>query len=229
MPRDNEYDRPEYTFAAVENHRIVANERDLERHLLKEPWTHHMACLVSYKGKPVFMSEGNALWRRYWQKRTKATQDDLRRSAWACATAGASFTWNGHAHEYELYVGGPEGLPFNEENPYTASERYISILADVMENEVAFYRMAPHDKLLADHPGLRVFLLAEPGAQYLAFAPEGAAFSIKIEKGTYPHVAWIDTKTGEKISKKEITIKNEQDTVSFSPPNRLTDWVLIIK
>jgi len=27
MPRDNEYDRPEYTFAAVENHRIVANER----------------------------------------------------------------------------------------------------------------------------------------------------------------------------------------------------------
>lgn len=229
QPRENEYSRPEYTFAAVENHRIFTEDRDMERHLLKEPWTHHMACLLSYKGKPVFMSEGNALWRRYWQERTKATQDDLRRSAWACATAGASFTWNGHAKEYELYVGGSEGLPFNEANPYTDSEKYISILADVMENEVAFYNMAPHDELLADCSALRVYLLAEPGAQYLAFAPDGVSFSIQIEKGRYPHVVWIDTKTGEKVIGQEISINEEQETVSFNPPNNKTDWVLIVK
>ncbi|MBN2000648.1 hypothetical protein JW935_24075, partial [candidate division KSB1 bacterium] len=228
-PRDNEYARPEYTFAAVENHRIVANERDLERHLLKEPWTHHMACLVGYKGKPVFMSEGNALWRRYWQQRTKATQDDLRRSAWACATAGASFTWNGHAHEYELYVDGPEGLPFNKANPYTESEKYISILADILETEVVFYKMAPHDKLLADSPGLRVYLLAEPGAQYLVFSTEGQVFSLNMEKGTYSYIVWIDAKTGRKVFREEMTVKDEQDTVPFDPPNRLSDWVLIVK
>jgi hypothetical protein len=228
-PRENEYGRPEYTFAAVENHRIVANDRDMERHLLKEPWTHHMACLVSYKGKPVFMSEGNALWRRYWQKRTNATQDDLRRSAWACATAASSFTWNGHASEYELVADGPEGLPFNEANPYTESERYISILADVMANEVAFYKMAPHDKLLADQPGLRVYLLAEPGAQYLVFAPDGVTFSVNIEEGTYSRVVWIDTKTGEKVVHEPIIVKEERQAVAFVPPSKLTDWVLIIK
>ncbi|OGC06616.1 hypothetical protein A2V82_05010 [candidate division KSB1 bacterium RBG_16_48_16] len=228
-PRDNEYARPEYTFAAVENHKIAAEDKNMERHLHKEPWTHHIACLLGYKGKPVFMSEGNALWRRYWQERTKATQDDLRRSAWACATAGAAFTWNGHAGEYELYVGGSEGLPFNEENPYQQSERYISILADVMENEVAFYRMVPHDELLADQPALQVYLLAEPGEQYLAFTTEGAAFSIKIEKGIYSYVTWIDAKTGERVFLKQISVKDEQVTVPFDPPNRRTDWALIVK
>lgn len=124
---------------------------------------------------------------------------------------------------------GSNGLPFNEVNPYMDSERAISILADVMKNEVTFYKMASHDKLLADCPGLRVYLLAEPGAQYLAFTPEGLLFSIKIEKGTYPYVVWIDTKTGEKIIGKAISIKEEQETVSFNPPNRLTDWILIIR
>jgi hypothetical protein len=73
FPRENYYHLPEYNFAAVENHRIAGPTRDIERHLLREAWTHHMACLVGYVGKPVFMSEGNALWRRYWQQRTDAS------------------------------------------------------------------------------------------------------------------------------------------------------------
>ena len=175
------------------------------------------------------MSEGNALWRRFWQERSKATQDDLRRSAWACATAGASFTWNGHASEYDLHANGPEGLPFNKINPYNASEQYMSILSNVMNHEVAFYRMAPHDELLADCSALCNYLLAEPGVQYLVFTPEGKPFSIRMEKGNYTHAFWIDIITGEKKTHKEILIIEESETVSFSPPNHLTDWVLIIK
>lgn len=229
MPRDNEFDRPEYTFAAVENHKIAAEDKEMERHLYKEPWTHHMACLLGYKGKPVFMSEGNALWRRYWQERTQATRDDLRRSAWACATAGASFTWNGHAKEYDLAVNGYEGLPFNDANPYVESEKHISILADVMQKDVAFYRMVPGDPLLADHPALQVYLLAEPGEQYLAFAPAGAPFAIRMEKGNYPVVVWIDTRTGERTLCKKVSVEDERNPVYFDPPNRMTDWVLVVK
>jgi hypothetical protein len=229
MPRDNEYDRIEYTFAAIENHKIAATDRDVDRQLWKEPWTHHMACLVGYKGKPVFMSEGNALWRRFWQKRTHATQDELRRSAWACATAGASFTWCGHAGEEKLYASGPDGLPFNNENPYQESEKYISILTDIMNNELEFYKMTPHDQLLSNHPAMEVYALAEPGQQYLVFSPDGSSFSLKIEKGSFSNSKWIDIKTGDKVPGEEITVTDNQKVVSFNPPGNTTDWVLILR
>jgi hypothetical protein len=230
MPRDNEYKRPEYTFAAVENHLIAAGSKNLERHYWKEPWTHHMAVIQSYKGKPVYMSEGNALWRRFWHERTGATQDDLRRAAWACVTGGASFNWNGHLKEYELYADGPTGLPFNDENPYKESEKYIDIIARVMKEEVTFYRMTPHDELLKQHDAMRVWVLAERGEQYLVFASHGEPFGIILAAGDYTNNIWIDAKTGEKRKLGSISVSAEnREFVVFSPPNRDTDWVLILR
>ncbi|MDP0500844.1 MAG: DUF5060 domain-containing protein [Verrucomicrobiota bacterium JB022] len=229
FPRENEYHREEYTFAAVENHHIAAPEKPLERHLWRDAWTHHMACILGYKGKPVFMSEGNSLWRRFWHDMVGATRDDLRRSAWACATAGASFTWNGHAKEYELYAGGPDGLPFNDENEFKESERHIQILTDVMTKEVDFFRMHPHDELLAKHQVLRVYLLAEPGEQYLVFAPDGEQFAIEMEPGEYANNVWIDSKTGRKVKAKAVTSKSLEEPVDFTAPDKKTDWVLVVR
>lgn len=229
FPRENFYHLPEYSFAAIENHQIAAPEKNLERNLWRDAWTHHMACLLGYTGKPVFMSEGNALWRRFWHERTGATQDDLRRSAWACATAGASFTWNGHEKEYELYAGGPSGLPFNQENPFLPSEQAIDVLAGVMQEEVDFYRMKPHDGLLTNHQPLQVYALAEPGEQYLVFSPGGNTFALTLQPGTYSRVCWIDTKTGEQQSAKEITVSEMASAVDFVPPSASTDWVLIVR
>ncbi|MFO7657214.1 MAG: DUF5060 domain-containing protein [Bacteroidales bacterium] len=229
MPRENEYHRDEYNFAAIENHEIASNDKNKERHLWKEPWTHHMACLLGYKGKPVFMSEGNALWRRFWHQRTNATLDDLRRSAWACATAGASFTWCGHAGEEALFASGFEGLPFNNENPYSESEKHVEILTKVMKTEVEFYKMAPHDELLSDHPALEVYALAEPGQQYLVFSPEGSSFSIKLAQGSYTKVKWIDVKTGVGSLKEKIEVGDKQKNITFTPPDKNSDWVLIIR
>ena len=231
-PRDNEYARPEYTFAAIENHRIVAPERALDRLYWKTPWTHHQACLLGYfPGKPVYMSEGNALWRRYWHEKSGATQDDLRRAAWGCVTAGASFCWNGHAREYDLCVRGPEGMPFHgDDNPYTVSAKYMDILADVMNNEVNFYRMTPHDSVLTDHDPFRVWCLAEAGRQYLVFAGHGEPFAIKPAGGFYQNNAWIDTKTGTKTPVDPVLIQTDDVTpVTFAPPSRDTDWVLILR
>ncbi len=198
-PRDNEYQRPEYTFAAIENHYITAPEKPIDRLYRKTPWTHHQACLLGYvPGKPVYMSEGNAFWRRYWHERTGATQDDLRQAAWGCATAGASYCWNGHAKEYELAVRGPEGIPFHgEDNPYTVSAGYIDVLSRVMSSEIVFYRMEPADYLLTQHDPFRVWCLAEPGKQYLVFATRGEPFRVHLEAGTYTKNVWIDAKTGE--------------------------------
>lgn len=228
FPRENFYNLPEYNFAAVENHEIASPYKNQERNLWKEPWTHHMACLLGYKGKPVYMIEGNALWRRFWSERTGATQDDLRRSAWACATAGASFTWNGHAKEYELYASGPDGLPFSSDNPYHQSEKYISILADVMNYEVDFYQMKPHDELLSNCPALQVYALAQPGSQYLVFAPNGESFTIEISGGSYKK-QWVDAKTGEKQEAEIVQVSEGQQKINFVPPTIKTDWVLVLR
>ncbi len=229
-PRDNEYDRPEYTFAAVENHLIAARSKDLERHYWKEPWTHHLAVIQGYKGKPVYMSEGNALWRRFWHERTGATQDDLRCAAWACATGGASFNWNGHLKEYELYASGPTGLPFNEDNPFTASEEYIDILARVMNEEVAFYRMTPQDGLLRRHDAMCVWALAEEGKQYLVFASHGEPFALCLAEGSYTNNIWIDAKSGVRTKVDPVSGHGKTGApVPFDPPSRTTDWVLILR
>lgn len=229
-PRENFYHLPEYSFAAVENHRIVFEDKELERHnLWREPWTHHVACLLGYRGKPVFMSEGNALWRRYWHQRSGADQEDLRRSAWACASAGASFTWNGHTSEYELMAGGSDGLPFNIENEFKLSEKYVQILTEVMQNDVAFYQMRPDDALLSGCEALRVYALAEPGNQYLVFAMDGEPFTLKLEPRSYSKVFWLDTKKGERIQFADVDQLTNVEGFRFTPPNRETDWALIIR
>jgi hypothetical protein len=229
FPRENHYHLPAYNFAAVENHGIAAPNKDQERHLWRSAWTHHMACLLGDKGKPVYMSEGNALWRRFWHERVGATQDDLRRAAWACATAGAYFNWNGHEKEYELYAHGPSGLPFSEDNPFHLSASYIDILTDVMTREVDFFRMHPHDALLAQHRVLEVYLLAEPGQQYLVFSPDGQPFAVRLEQGTYNKVRWIDAVSGKRVEQDPLHILSDADPVPFSPPTTVTDWVLVIQ
>lgn len=229
FPRENEYEREEYDFAAVENHLIAAHTKDLDRPYWKEAWTHHMAAIMGYRGKPVFMSEGNGLWRRFWHERTGATQDDLRQSAWACAVGGASFTWNGHAKEYELYAGGATGLPFNEENEFKTSEKYIAILSRVMNEEVEFYRMVPSDHLLKSSDPFRVWALAEEGSQYLVFSMHGEPFGIQLTAGNYERSEWLDTKTGEARPIDRVNVKGEHELVQFNPPDQATDWALILR
>jgi hypothetical protein len=189
-----------------------------------------MAVLEGYRGKPVYMSEGNALWRRYWHEKSGATQEDLRRTAWACATGGASFNWNGHLKEYELYAAGPTGLPFNADNPYMASEKYVDVLARVMKEEVVFFRMTPQDSLLKQHDALRVWALAEKGKQYLVFASHGEPFAISLADGNYANNVLIDAKTGEKTKVAPVFVGEKEGKLSmFTPPDRTTDWVLILR
>lgn len=245
-PRDNHYDEEAYTFAAIENHQIAAPEKPIDRNYHKTAWTHHMACLLAYvPGKPVYMSEGNALWRRYWSLRVGATQDDLRQAAWGCVTAASSFCWNGHAKEYGMTAFGPEGIPFHgDDNPYTTAARYIDILFDVMNNEVDFARMEPSDHLLTGHDPFRVWCLAEPGEQYLVFAAHGDPFHLHLPAGPY-RTKWIDAKTGAAAanSKSDLAVdpptdadavepderRNGTTGAQFVPPSRDTDWVLIVR
>ncbi|HEX7071040.1 MAG TPA: DUF5060 domain-containing protein [Rhodothermales bacterium] len=244
MPRNNHYDEDVYTFAAVENHKIVAPYKEFERYnYWRTPWSHYMASLLGYVGKPVYMSEGNALWRRFWQERTGATQDDLRRAAWATTMAGASFNWNGHSSEYDLRAHGPTGLPFDEQNEYHQSERFVEIIARVMNDEVEFYKLTPQNDQLTAHDPFRVFALAETGRQYVVFSIQGEPFSLFLGEGEYASNVWIDAKTGRQQPAPRVTGHGALEivsgggghreewppSVSFVPPSTDTDWVLVVR
>ena len=244
FPREHHYDEDVYTFAAVENHGIVAPSKTIERYnYWRTPWTHYMAGLLAYAEKPVYMSEGNALWRRYWQQRTGTTQDELRQSAWATVMAGASFNWNGHESEYALYAEGPTGLPFDEQNEYHRSENQVEILARVMNDEVEFHKLTPQGDQLTAHDPFRVFALAEEGRQYLVFTIRGEPFSLFLGEGDYAYNAWIDAKTGQKREAPPVsgqgTIeihakgggnrKEWPQSIRFEPPDTDTDWVLVLR
>ena len=230
MPINNEYQRPEYNFAAIENHSIYSDIRDVDRAHWAKAWTHHQASLAAYvTGKPVYMIEGNALWRRYWQKKSGATLDDFRQSAWGVVTAGASFNWAGHAGEDSLVAFGAEGLPFHSnDNPYAASAKEIDILSDVMTKELTFYTMEPNDSLLSGHDAKKVWCLAEPGKQYLVFSTEGNKFDLHLSAGQYNNNQWLDSKTGTTQSTANINAVKDQK-LAFTPPNTSTDWVLLIR
>lgn len=244
MPRQHHYDEDVYTFAAVENHRIVTPNKDFERYnYWRTAWTHYMASLLGYAGKPVYMSEGNALWRRYWQERTGATQDDLRRAAWATTMAGASFNWNGHSSEYDLRAHGPTGFPFDRQNEYRESERYVEIIARVMNDEVEFYKLTPQSNQLTAHDPFRVFALVEEGRQYVVFSIAGEPFSLFLGEGEYASNVWIDTRTGRQQPAPRVTGHGALEIVSrgggnrdewpspvsFAPPSTDTDWVLVVR
>jgi len=229
-PITHEYERPEYNFAAIENHSMYSEVRDEERQYWKEPWTHHYACLKGYvPGKPVYMIEGNALWRRYWAAKCGATKDDLRRSAWGCAVAGASFNWCGHEGVGPLKAYGDQGLPFHGDvNEYATSALQLDILERVVTEDVEFFRMTPADSLLFDQDTLAVWCLAEPGEQYLVFTIEGKSFSLQLAAGEYLNNHWINTMTGAGFEVPAFTA-SEGEKVSFTPPDTNTDWALVIK
>jgi Domain of unknown function (DUF5060) len=227
-PPTNYWHLPEYTFAGVENH--VTPTRDPS--VWSAPWTHHDACLIGYvPGKPVYMVEGNALWRFYWVDKIiketghTVTMDEFRQSAWACATAAASFTWCGHK---TITLNSSTGLPFGvSANPYSEAAGYIDILTDVMNNDVVFYRMTPQDNLLSECDPKKVWCLAESGAQYLVFSTGGSTFKLQLAAGYYAKNKWIDTKTGE--SQFAPAISADGSALSFSPPDNLTDWLLLVR
>ena len=176
------------------------------------------------------MSEGNRLWRQYWHIKINALygtvdHNDLRQSAWVCATAGASFTWCDHSNN--LSAKDDEGLPFyGDHNSYTSSARYIDILTRVMNEEVIGYRMTPQDSLLSGHDSTALWSLAETGRQYLVFAIGGNSFTLNVTSGQYNNNIWLNAETGASQNTDPISGGLNKN---FTPPNTSTDWVLILR
>lgn len=204
-PKDNYFENPLYTWAAVENHGYGDTHG---------AYSHHQATLDGFKGKPVFMLEGNGLWKGFW----KATEDSILRAAWAVVTAGGSFIW-------DWTISNGSEPAFTHEMLDTAAITYMDILYQVMTKEVDFSCMQPHDDLLADIAHT-IYCLAEPPNQYLVWIQEGGAFRLQLPSGKFTGI-WLDTKNNHRQS---VRFENPQyGLIQFSTPDQPTNWVLIIK
>lgn len=204
-PATNNFSHSNYSFAPTENHGYAAT---------KNSRYHHQASLDAYVGKPVYMSEGNGLWHTCWG----GTEDTIRRAAWACVTAGASFVWNWES-----------GKCGNTDDPSTMfdsrGDEYIDIVFGVMENDLAaWYTMTVSDHLLSS-ASTSTYCLAEQGKQYLVYEEAGGSFTLDVGSGYYTKI-WVDTKTGLKITS---SLYHDGGEKVFTTPDTNTDWVLVLR
>ncbi|MDF7808878.1 DUF5060 domain-containing protein [Pontiellaceae bacterium B12219] len=205
---DNHFSDDRYTFANIENH--VQDHTAPGQH---EPWTHHLTTLNSFEGKPVYMSEGNGLWRWFWN----AKEEQIHRNAWAVTMAGGSFCWLGHS----------EGAASTTLLEWDDAASRIDELVDIMTGELNFYKMTPQDSLLDNIvSGTTSYCLAEVGKQYLVYKEQGGSFDLNLAPGSY-EATWIDARTNARQPLGELT--GTGANVSFSLPDSNTEWLLMVR
>ena len=85
-----------------------------------------------------------------------------------------------------------------------------------------YWKMVSHNELKL--AGSRVYVLAEPGRQYLFYAAVGGSFSVRIDPGTYTARRY-NPRTGEDTF---IADQRAGDAVSFTLPDT-SDWVVYLR
>lgn len=225
-PASNHYDNAEYTFAGIENHGYFGNSSG---NPARDSASHYQSTIDAYRGKPVYMVEGNGLWRACWAQ--GEAERSITRSAWAVTLAGGSFTWQDTP---DCDFRDPASMMFTWPSGNPMVDR-LDVLYTTLTRDVSFETMEPHSELLGacwhtfdrhgSVPSSPCFAMAEIGKQYLAYKEDGGAFSLEVASGTYS-ATWIDTRTGARQSGGSVT---GGSAVQFTAPSSSSDWVLLLK
>lgn len=204
----NNHDFGAYTFGAVENHGPG------DKHA---PLSHNNAAKNKATGKPVYVMEGNGLWRSFWD----ATEENVIDNIWAVTTGGGSFTWNDAD-------GGNEGGDKASDlfSRYSNAIDAIDYMVDVVTRDLDWYRMDPRDDLLSNHDTGQwgTHCLADPGRQYLVIEYFDSSFDLTLESGTYSGF-WMDTHTGNRTAIDEFSTGGGART--FTTPAS-EDFVMVL-
>jgi hypothetical protein len=184
----------------------------------------------AYRGKPVYMVEGNALWRGCWAK--DEADRTATRAAWAVTLAGGSFAWQDAAACFN----GPIADILNWPTDDLIANR-LDVLYRTMGRDVAFEHLTPTNELLGGCwasfdldgpvPSSPCFAAAEIGVQYVVCKEDGGAFELAIATGTYD-ATWIDTHTGTHEPVGGGTIAGGS-SIQFIAPTNSSDWVLLLR
>jgi hypothetical protein len=161
------------------NHSIVAN------------WTGTYPIVndeYGYVGEPHDDSAGGS---KCDNKVVRFTRDKHRRTMWGIAVGGGYLS-TGDKNDY------PDGRPYFSANWHDTPEYGdVNRLVDFFTiGGLEYWKMAPHNELVT---GTRVYLLAEPDRQYVAYVAAGGEFKIKLGPGRYI-ASRFDPATGEGVS-----------------------------
>lgn len=227
-PADNDYANPRYSFAGIENHGYFGNSGGA---VALDSASHYQATIDAFRDKPVYMVEGNGLWRGCWAKDNANTS--ITRAAWAVTLGGGSFAWQD--------ASGCSDGPIADMLDWPAGDpvaKRLDVLYDMMSQEVAFQRMQPHNELLSGCwnsfdrygpvPNGPCFALAEAGKQYVVYKESGGGFSLSLASGQYS-ATWVDTRSGARQAANGGAVNTGGSAVQFFAPSTSTDWVLLLK
>lgn len=228
QPASNSYNNARYSFAGIENHGYFGNSGG---RAALDSASHYQAAIDAYRNKPVYMVEGNGLWRACWAK--DAANLTAPRAAWAVTLAGGSFTWADTGGCFDGPIS--EMLNWPAGNPVASR---IDALYDVMTKDVTFHRMTPRNDLLSgcqsnfnrsgSVPTAPCYALVEIGQQYIVYKENGGSFGLNLAAGTYA-ATWIDTRSGSRQPANGGAVQGSGSVVQFSTPSTSTDWVLLLK
>ncbi len=194
-----------YLFVAAE---VVSPDRN---GCIQSAWEvhDHMWAAQDAYDKPVFHSECWGMWRSCYG----ACEDSVRRTAWANTFTAAASTWNDMP---SCETGNNSSHIFSYGNAAMA----IDIMADVMNNEIEFWKMNPYGNV--NNNGIA---LAEPGRQYAVYKQNGGGFDLNMDAGSYDG-KWINCVNGQQniIG----TVNHGGGNRYFSSPFGGTDSVLVL-
>lgn len=227
-PASNDYGNARYSFAGIENHGYFGNSGGAAA---LDSASHYQATIDAFRDKPVYMVEGNGLWRGCWAK--DGAEKSVTRAGWAVTLAGGSFAWQDAPGCFD----GPVADMFNWPASNPLANR-LDVLYGVMTRDVVFQRMAPRNELLSGCwnnfdrsgavPASPCFALAEVGKQYVVYKEDGGGFSLSLASGQYS-ASWIDTRTGARQPANGGAVDTGGSVMQFFAPSTSTDWVLLLK
>lgn len=228
LPASNDYANARYTFAGIENHGYFGNGGGAAA---LDSASHYQATMDAFRDKPVYMVEGNGLWRGCWAKDDAGTT--ITRAAWAVTLAGGSFAWQDAPACFDGPVADMLNWPAGD-----AVAKRLDVLYGMMTQDVAFQRMTPHNDLVSGCwnsfdrngavPTAPCFALAEVGKQYIVYKESGGSFNLSLASGLYS-ATWVDTRSGTRQPANGGTVNTGGATVQFFAPSTSTDWVLLLK
>ena len=96
------------------------------------------------------------------------------------------------------------------------------ILALKLLSSLEYWMMRPHNELVTGNN--EVYCLAEPGAQYIVYAPNGGNIRLSLPAGSYQS-SWFNPRNGNSVKQQVLSGGH---MVGLQAPNR-TDWVLVVK
>ncbi len=144
------------------------------------------------------------------------TREKHRQTMWGIAAAGGY----GSAGDKNPY---PDGAPYFSANWYDVPEyEDITRLVNFFTTKgVEHWKMGGQNALVRS--GARVYVLAEPGRQYVLYAAAGGAVSLELADGTYVARRY-DPRTGEDTALPDVS----GGIRSFTLPNT-SDWVVYLR